>query len=253
MLTLMTSGAPEPSMRISDAQQACHGRARRVGIVAHGRHVGRLHAPRRAAAAAVGDAAACCGSAAPAVAHAVAPATVPFVAKLIVAQLVLACVDVGVMKVGSDGEVGSGACRGAPPRLLMHDRTVWAGRAFRFGGKMDEATAHLDAHGNAANSAAAAAAAAAGYGGRCHCDAAARVWLLLMRLVCGDRAHGHVAEPVVDIFAPQLDLSAPRPPADHRQAAQQPNNRREHADDEDGDGVAIGAVQRARRPLRGRR
>jgi hypothetical protein len=151
------------------------------------------------------------------------------------------------MKVASDGEVGSGACRGAPPRLLMHDRTVWAGRAFRFGGMMDEATAHLDAHGNAAN-AATTAAAAVGYGGRGHSDAAARVWL-----VCGDRAHGHVAEPVVDVFAPQLDLSAPRPPADHCQAAQQPNNRREHADDEDGDGVAIGAVQRARRPLRGRR
>ena len=151
------------------------------------------------------------------------------------------------MKVASDGEVGNGACRGAPPRLLMHDRTVWAGRAFRFGGMMDEATAHLDAHGNAAT-AATAAAAAAGYGGRGHSDAAARVWL-----VCRDRAHGHVAEPVVDVFAPQLDLSAPRPPADQRQAAQQPNNRREHADDEDGDGVAIGAVQRARRPLRGRR
>ena len=49
---------------------------------------------------------------------------IPFLAKLIVVQLVLACVDVVVMKVGSDGEVGSGACRGAPPRLLMHDRTV---------------------------------------------------------------------------------------------------------------------------------
>ena len=182
-------------------------------------------------------------------AHAVVPAIVPFLAKLIVAQLVLACVDVVVMKVGSDGEVGSGACRGAPPRLLMHDRTVWAGRAFRFGGMIDEAIAHLDAHGNA-TTAATAAAAAAGYGGRGNIDAAARVWL-----VCRDRAHGHVTEPVVDVFAPQLDFSAPapRPPADQRQAAQQPNNRREHADDEDGDVVAIGAVQRARRPLRVRR
>ena len=172
---------------------------------------------------------------------------IPFLAKLIIVQLVLACVDVVVMKVGSDGEVGRGACRGAPPRLHMHDRTVWAGRAFRFGGMMDEATAHLDAHGNAAT-AATAAAAAAGYGGRGRSDAAARVWL-----VCRDRAHGHVTEPEDDVFAPQLDLSAPRPPADQRQAAQQPNNRREHADDKYGDSVAIGAVQRARRPLRGRR
>ena len=45
-----------------------------------------------------------------------APSFVSFLAKLIVAQLVLACVDVIVMKVRNDGEVGSGACRGAPPR-----------------------------------------------------------------------------------------------------------------------------------------
>ena len=45
-----------------------------------------------------------------------APSFVSFLAKLIVAQLVLACVDVIVMKVRDDGEVGSGACRGAPPR-----------------------------------------------------------------------------------------------------------------------------------------
>ena len=32
---------------------------------------------------------------------------IPFLAKLIVVQLVLACVDVVVMKVGSDGEVGT--------------------------------------------------------------------------------------------------------------------------------------------------
>ena len=61
-------------------------------------------------------------------------------------------------------------------------------------------------------------------------------------IVCGDCAHGHVAEPVVDVFAPQLDSSAPHPPADNRQAAQQPNNRNEHGDDEDADGAATGAV-----------
>ncbi len=66
-----------------------------------------------------------------------------------------------------------------------------------------------------------------------------------------DCAHGLVAEPVVDVCAPQLDLSAPRPPADRRQAAQQHNNRRGHGDGEDADGAVD--AQRARRPLRGRR
>ena len=74
----------------------------------------------------------------------------------------------------------------------------------------------------------------------------------MMKLICGDRARGHVAEPVVDVFAPLIDSPAPRPPADHRQAAQQPNNRRGHGEHEDADGAAIGAVQRAWRPLRGR-
>ena len=122
-----------------------------------------------------------------------------------------------------------------------------AGRAFRFGGMTAEATALLDA------TVTTAAASFTGDGGHGHCNAAARVWLLLMKLVDGDRAHGHTAEPVVDVFAPQLDLSAPRPPTDHRQAAQQPNNRREHGDGEDADGAATGAVQRAwGRTLRGR-
>ena len=125
--------------------------------------------------------------------------------------------------------------------------TVCAGRAFRFGGMTAEATALLDA------TVTTAAAAFTGDGGHGHCNAAARVWLLLMKLVDGDRAHGHTAEPVVDVFAPQLDLSAPHPPTDHRQAAQQPNNRREHGDGEDADGAATGAVQRAwGRTLRGR-
>ena len=124
--------------------------------------------------------------------------------------------------------------------------TVCAGRAFRFGGMTAEATALLDA------TVTTAAAAFTGDGGHGHCNAAARVWLLLMKLVDGDRAHGHTAEPVVDVFAPQLDLSAPRPPTDHRQAAQQPNNRREHGDGEDADGAATGAVQRAWGALRGR-
>ena len=61
-----------------------------------------------------------------AVAHAVAPSFVSSLAKLIVAQLVLAqlvlaCVDVIVVRVSNDGEVGSRAGRGAPPRRLMHD------------------------------------------------------------------------------------------------------------------------------------
>ena len=59
----------------------------------------------------------------------------------------------------------------------------------------------------------------------------------------------HIAEPVVGIFARHLDLSAPRPPADHREAAQQPNNRRGHGDGEDADGAATGAVMRAWRLL----
>ena len=99
-----------------------------------------------------------------------------------------------------------------------------------------EANAHLDA------AAATAAAASTGDGGLGHCNAAARVWLLFMKLVGGDRAHGHTVEPVVDVFAPQLDLSAPRPPADHRQAAQQRNYRDEHGADEDRDGLTNGAV-----------
>ena len=122
--------------------------------------------------------------------------------------------------------------------------TVCAGCAFRFGGMTVEATAHFDA---TAATAATAAAAATGDGD------AARGWLLFMKLLCGDRDRGHFVEPVGNVLASQLDFSAPRPPADHRQAAQQHHNRREHADDEDGDGVATGAVQRARRPLRGRR
>ena len=56
-----------------------------------------LHAPRRAATAA--------GGAAPSIAPAVAPSIVPFLAKLIAAQLLLACVDVIVMTVNNDGEV----------------------------------------------------------------------------------------------------------------------------------------------------
>ena len=106
-------------MRISDVQHAGHGRARRVGVVA----IGRLHVPRRAAAAA--------GGAAPSIAPDVAPSIVPFLAKLIAAQLVLACVDVIVMRVSNDGEVGSGACRGAPPRRLMHDRRALPRRPCR--------------------------------------------------------------------------------------------------------------------------
>ena len=106
-----------------------------------------------------------------------------------------------------------------------------------------ETIAHLDAN---ATTAATATAATTGDGD------AARGWLLLMNLICGDRARGHVADPVVDVFAPQLDSPAPRPPADNRQAAQQPNNRRGHGDCEDADGAATGSVQRAWRPLRGR-
>jgi hypothetical protein len=62
-----------------------------------------------------------------------------------------------------------------------------------------------------------------------------------MMVVCGDRAHGHIAEPVVGILARQLDLTAPRPPADHRRAAQQHNNGCGNGDCEDGDGAATGA------------
>ena len=63
-----------------------------------------------------------------AVAHAVAPSFVTFLAKFIVAQLMLACVDVIV---SSDGEVGSGAGRGAPPWRLMHDRRALPRRSCR--------------------------------------------------------------------------------------------------------------------------
>jgi hypothetical protein len=65
---------------------------------------------------------------------------------------------------------------------------------------------------------------------------------LLMMVICGDRAHGHIAEPMVNIFVPpHPDLPAPRPPANHRQAAQR-NNRRGHGDSEDGDGTATGTI-----------
>ena len=116
-----------------------------------------------------------------------------------------------------------------------------------------EATAHLDA------TATTAAAVSSGDGGLGYSNTAARVCLMLMKRVYGGPPHGHTAEPVIDVLASQLDLSAPRPKADHRQAAQQPNNRREYGGDEDVDGAAsgavqraLGAVQRARRPLRGR-
>ena len=67
----------------------------------------------------------------PSIAPAVAPAVAPFLAKFIGAQLVLACVDVIVVRVSNDGEVGSGAGRGAPPRRLMHDRRALPRRPYR--------------------------------------------------------------------------------------------------------------------------
>ena len=65
-----------------------------------------------------------------------------------------------------------------------------------------EATAHFDA---TAAIAATAAAAATGDGD------AARGWLLFMKLLCGDRARGRIAEPVVDVFAPQAAPGAVAP------------------------------------------
>jgi hypothetical protein len=135
--------------------------------------------------------------------NAVAPAVVPLLAKLIVAQMVLACIEMVVMRVVHNGEVGSRVCGGEPPLLLMHDRRTLP---------------------------------------RQHRRHMLCLLLLLMSLLCGDRARGRIAEPVVDVFAPQLDLSAPRPPADHRQAAQQRNYRDEHGADEDRDGLTNGAV-----------
>ena len=92
--------------------------------------------------------------------------------------------------------------------------TVCAGRAFRFGGMTVEAAAHLDA------TATTAAATAAAERWRVYSpNLAARMCLMLLKRVYGGPPHGHTMEPVVDILASQLDLSAPRPPADHRQAA----------------------------------
>ena len=108
-----------PRMRILDVQHAGHGRARRVGVGA----IEPLHVPRRAAAAA--------GGAVPSIAPAIAPDVAPFLAKFIDALLVLACVDVIVVRVSNDGEVGSGAGRGAPPRRLMHDRRALPRRPCR--------------------------------------------------------------------------------------------------------------------------
>jgi len=103
-----------PIMRISDVQHAGHGRARK-GVVA----VGSL---RRDAAAAAGGAATCRRNVASAIAQPVAPTVAPLFMTHMVAQLVLAFVEVVVMRIGADGEVGSRACRGAPPWRLMHDR-----------------------------------------------------------------------------------------------------------------------------------
>jgi len=156
----MSEWAPEGMPECES--QRCRTRPRRHVVFVAFRRPASMHAPRRAAAAAGGAALAvarpspnltthltrrlhhspsppnptpgvpftwgsCLDETHSAVAHAIAPSFVSFLAKLIVAQRMLTCVDVIVMRVSNDGEVGSGACRGARP-LSAQLVAQWPGR-----------------------------------------------------------------------------------------------------------------------------